>query len=112
MSAQVHSKDTEELQGQLLLVSQERDQLLEALQSLRQQKQQLQEELEERMEAVCQHHQAFTIEGVVPSSLRTHHDLTCPVPQVAQAHCGFNLLEVQQEKDEAVNQKVTTTSFK
>lgn len=72
MSAQVHHKDTEELQGQLLLVSQERDQLLDALQGLRQQKQQLQEELEERMEAVCQQHQALT--SVVPTCLRTYPD--------------------------------------
>lgn len=57
MSAQAHREETEELQGRVLLISQERDQLQEALQSLRQQKQLLQEELEERMEAVRQHHQ-------------------------------------------------------
>lgn len=74
MSAHVDHEDTEKLQGQLLLVSQERDQLLEALQSLRQQKQQLQEELEERMEAVCEHHQAFTSECVLPTCMGAHLD--------------------------------------
>lgn len=33
----------------------------------------------------------------------------CLVPQVAQAHCGFSLLEMRQEQDEAANQKVTVT---
>lgn len=61
MSAQTHHAETEELRGRVLLISQERDQLQEALQSLRQQKQQLQEELEERMEAVRQDHRALAV---------------------------------------------------
>lgn len=108
MSSQTHREETEELRGRVLLISQERDQLQEALQSLRQQKQQLQEELEERMEAVRQDHRALASEGVVPMCLRTHRrPMVCSVPQVAQAHCGFGLPEMRQEQDEEANRQVT-----
>lgn len=48
-------KSTEELLSQVASVSQERDQLQEALEALREEKQQLRTELEDRMETVCVH---------------------------------------------------------
>lgn len=50
-------ESTEELLSRVASVSQERDQLLEALGALREEKQQLRAELEDRMETVCGHRQ-------------------------------------------------------
>lgn len=61
------------MQSRVSSISEERDQLQEALESLRQQKQQLQEELEDRMEAV-RGHLTFTNDVVVLKPLRTHRD--------------------------------------
>lgn len=48
-------ESTEELLSRVASVSQERDQLQEALEALREEKQQLRAELEDKLETVCDH---------------------------------------------------------
>lgn len=52
-------ESTEELLSRVASVSQERDQLQEVLEALREERQQFRAELEDRMETVCDHTQGY-----------------------------------------------------
>ncbi|XP_032399570.1 centromere-associated protein E [Etheostoma spectabile] len=95
-SANTHSEDTETLLSRVTSLSEERDQLQEILEGVRQEKNQLKAELEDRMEMVVQAQSGFSQPEILTSELQPHDEKkTCLQQEMIE---NQEELRVSQEK--------------
>ncbi|XP_070844021.1 centromere-associated protein E [Chaetodon trifascialis] len=96
---QSSTEEMEKLLCRVTTLSEERDQLQEILEGLRQEKTQLRAELEDRMEMVAQAHSDFKQSEMLPSELQAHDEVVTQLQQEIE-HLQATLQAVSEQKSQ------------
>ncbi|XP_031179754.1 centromere-associated protein E isoform X9 [Sander lucioperca] len=104
-TADTHSEEMEKLLCRVTSLSEERDQLQEILEGLRQEKNQLRAELEDRMEMVVQAQSGFNQPEILTSELQPHDEKNTHLQQEMMEN--QEELRVSQEKSRVLQDEIS-----